>query len=358
MNGIHQLAYGKALVEKGMDVFICSFDTRSFLRLRKPGFTRGVYEGVSYLNYNLFQQTRNYKKAGDQQIKYMGKLFKKVKKEFDFDLIHSHTFETSYPLLPWIEDTPFIVTEHFSAVNKERKEDINPGIYEMSKKVYERADLLTIGSPLFKERIQKNFNVEPVLLPILTNDKSFKIGYNKRKDFTFVCTGNLKEEKGQRDLLKAFHKYFKNKPVKLLIIGSGEDEKYLRNYVKEQKLENVEFLGQLHLKEIAKIYEEVSAFVLTSHHETYGKVFVEAMAAGLPILMVDNGGSESFVKDFTGIKAKAKDIDSIGQGMLEIKNNYKNYSPEEIRSFEQENYSEEAILNQLINYYQKILEVK
>lgn len=358
MNGIHQFPYAKALVERGINVFMLSFDTRSFLRLRKPGFTRGTYQGVPYLNYNLFQQTRDYKKAGDRQVQAMGKVFKKVQEEFKFDLIHSHTFETTYPLLSWLEDdTPLVVTEHFSAVNKERKEEINPGIYKMARKVYDRADLLTIASKEFKRRIEKNFSVKAEILPILTHDKLFQIGYNKRKNFTFVCTGNLKKEKGQRDLLKAFQKTFKEKPVDLLFIGSGEDEKYLRNFIKEKNMTNAHLLGQKTQEEIAEIYKSAHAFALVSHHETYGKAYVEAMAAGLPILTVNNGGSEAFVKDFTGIQAVKKDVDSIGNGLLKITKNYDKFNPTEIRKFEQENFSEEEIVKKIITYY-KILEVR
>ena len=53
--------------------------------------------------------------------------------------------------------------------------------------------------------------------------------------------------------------------------------------------------------EIVKVYEECDCFVLPSAGETFGVVYVEAMAAGLPVIATRCGGPEDFVNEDNGI---------------------------------------------------------
>ena len=46
------------------------------------------------------------------------------------------------------------------------------------------------------------------------------------------------------------------------------------------------------LWKLIKVYEECDCFVLPSAGETFGVVYVEAMAAGLPVIATRCGGPE------------------------------------------------------------------
>jgi glycosyltransferase involved in cell wall biosynthesis len=88
--------------------------------------------------------------------------------------------------------------------------------------------------------------------------------------------------------------------LKLLIIGTGPQRDHLQNLAEDLGVsDRVRFLG--HVEEAAKfeILRACDVFVSTSQHEGFGLVFLEAMAAGLPVVCYDHGGQTDFLADET-----------------------------------------------------------
>jgi len=86
--------------------------------------------------------------------------------------------------------------------------------------------------------------------------------------------------------------------VTLVIAGSGKLEQKLKQLTKDLKLENhVIFLGQIDYDEISKYYASADIFVRPSLSEGQGIAFIEAMAAGLPIIATPVGGIPDFLLD-------------------------------------------------------------
>lgn len=70
---------------------------------------------------------------------------------------------------------------------------------------------------------------------------------------------------------------------KLLIVGSGTDEKKLKDYAKEINLKNYAFIGET--SEPEKFYSESSIFMMTSHIEGWPMTLLEAQQYGcIPIV--------------------------------------------------------------------------
>lgn len=70
---------------------------------------------------------------------------------------------------------------------------------------------------------------------------------------------------------------------KLVIVGSGVDEKKLQNYAKELNLKNSSFIGET--LEPEKYYQESSIFMMTSHIEGWPMTLLEAQQYGcVPIV--------------------------------------------------------------------------
>ena len=59
------------------------------------------------------------------------------------------------------------------------------------------------------------------------------------KGIKIINVGRLTHQKNQIVLLKAFLKLIKYRKAKLLLIGSGEDEKILKKFIKENKIQNL-----------------------------------------------------------------------------------------------------------------------
>jgi len=116
-----------------------------------------------------------------------------------------------------------------------------------------------------------------------------------------VTTGRLVKKNGVGDIIAALK--FLPENVKLLIVGSGELEKSLKLKVKSLpdgkaglKLEKrVRFLGFVEPEKIPEYLWASDIFVRPSLSEGLGNSFIEAMAAGLPIIGTPVGGIPDFL---------------------------------------------------------------
>ena len=80
-------------------------------------------------------------------------------------------------------------------------------------------------------------------------------------------------------------------PVRLRIVGSGDDQPRLRRIAAELTvLDHVEFLGSVSQSELERQYEECDLFTLPSAKEGFGIVFLEAMRHSKPCLGARHGG--------------------------------------------------------------------
>lgn len=82
------------------------------------------------------------------------------------------------------------------------------------------------------------------------------------------------------------------------IIGEGPENFFLKELVKENKLEErVNFLGQLNQKEVFEKMNKSDVFILNSSYEGLPHVIVEAMYAKLPVICSNVGGCPEVVLD-------------------------------------------------------------
>ncbi len=104
-------------------------------------------------------------------------------------------------------------------------------------------------------------------------------------------------------------------PAKLLILGVGFEEKKLKNLVKKLNLsERVLFLGLIPSDRVYRYLAVSDVFVRPSISEGFGNVFVEAMAAGIPIIGTPVGGISDFLKDKeTGLFCEPKNPKDIAE---------------------------------------------
>jgi phosphatidylinositol alpha-mannosyltransferase len=113
-----------------------------------------------------------------------------------------------------------------------------------------------------------------------------------------LFVGRHEPRKGLLDLLKA-HRILRRTGGKsrLLIVGSGPQEREARRYVATRGLNGVEFLGRVSDDEKAQLYKTADVYVSpATGGESFGIVLLEAMAAGTPIVASDIHGYKGVVR--------------------------------------------------------------
>ena len=86
--------------------------------------------------------------------------------------------------------------------------------------------------------------------------------------------------------------------VRFIILGTGPLEAELKEQSRISKLEaRTLFLGQIRHDELPKYLKACDIFIRPSRSEGMGNSFVEAMAAGLPVIATQEGGIADFLFD-------------------------------------------------------------
>ena len=108
--------------------------------------------------------------------------------------------------------------------------------------------------------------------------------------------GRLHPDKDQATLIRGFAQALPQLPAGslLAIMGSGRLESSLKALAAELGVSaSVRFLGQV--AQGRRYFKAFDVFALTSDHEPFGMVLLEAMAAGVPVICSDCGGGREVV---------------------------------------------------------------
>jgi glycosyltransferase involved in cell wall biosynthesis len=183
-------------------------------------------------------------------------------------------------------------------------------IWWLYKRIYQRADRIKVISH-FLEREVRNISYEGhvAVIPNAVDVARFsrevpeaeltklKEKYGKKMGDVFLFTASrLVLSRGVEDTIRALAHLPDN--VKLLIAGSGEDEDKLRRIAEESDVgARVIFAGHIGHDELPAYYKMCDIFVRPSIIEGFGNAFVEAFAAGIPIVATPVGGIPDFLTD-------------------------------------------------------------
>ena len=119
------------------------------------------------------------------------------------------------------------------------------------------------------------------------------------RPLALISVARLLERKGLHHLFEAIAKPTPL-PVTLTVVGTGPYQPELERQVGELGLsDRVSFAGFVRHAQLADMYRASDLFVLPSQTESFGLVFAEAMASGLPVLATQVGGIPELVRDGT-----------------------------------------------------------
>ena len=112
------------------------------------------------------------------------------------------------------------------------------------------------------------------------------------------------------DSQKIINKKYKN--IKFLIVGDGPDLEYFKKMTKNNK--TIIYTGMVPWNVVAKYYQLGNVFVTASKTETQGLTVIEAMAASLPVVCLDDDSFKiAIIDNYNGLffKNKKEYINSI-----------------------------------------------
>lgn len=130
--------------------------------------------------------------------------------------------------------------------------------------------------------------------------------------------GRLHPDKDQATLIRGFAAALPSLPCNslLAIAGKGRLERTLKGLAADLGVEkNTVFLGQV--PDIRRYFSAFDAFVLSSDHEPFGMVLLEAMVAGVPVICTSCGGGREVVED-VGLLFPLGQPDVLARRLIEL----------------------------------------
>ena len=256
-----------------------------------------------------------------------------------YSVINTHFVLPSGPvgfLLGKIFKTPNVVSMHGGEIydpSKKMSPHKSRFWSAIVRYLFNRADGLVAQSSNTKDNAIKYYNprhtIHIIPLPFHPPQlqKTTRNNLNiDNKDFILVTCGRLIKRKAIDIIIRALGE-IPSERFKLIIMGDGPEKENLQTIVKEFGLEKrVIFLGFVEEAEKYKYLNSADIFTLTSMHEGFGIVYMEAMFCGLPIICSNEGGQVDFLKHrHNAIIINVGDVNACKAAILLLNKNKKLY---------------------------------
>lgn len=141
-----------------------------------------------------------------------------------------------------------------------------------------------------KRRIEKFYRRESVVIYPPVEIPTVEL--NVKKENYYLIGGRVSRHKGHDIAIKAFTEL--GLPLKVF---GGTFASYGLEQFKKDAGKNVEFLGEVTESQKWELMKKARAFVFPSEQEDFGIIPVEAMAAGTPVIALNQGGVKETVVD-------------------------------------------------------------
>jgi N-acetyl-alpha-D-glucosaminyl L-malate synthase BshA len=321
-SGVVATELGKALSERGHEIH--------FITYNQPFRLDDILENITYhevqvSEYPLFDYT-------PYELVLTSKLVDVVKYE-KLDLLHAHYAiphaSAAYMAQQILKSEgihiPFITTLHGTDITLVGKD---PSFEPVITFTINQSNAVTAVSESLKQDTLKYFNVKGKEIKVIPNfidlkkfdspvDERAKLTLAPHKEKVIMHISNFRPVKRIEDLVKVFYQIRLKIPSKLVLIGDGPDRNKIEQMCRTQYFicDDVKFMGKM--KSTEKILSLADLFLLPSETESFGLAALEAMAARVPVITTNTGGTPEVVANgYSGFTSNVGDINDMADNAI------------------------------------------
>jgi glycosyltransferase involved in cell wall biosynthesis len=269
------------------------------------------------------------------------------------DVFHVHGFHTA-KLAARVKEKyhmPVIVTEHNSRFLSGA---IDAYRLEVALDFYRSADARIAVSESFSKKLQQLSGVSFQVVPNAVDISLFQLKEGNARN-VFLSVGNFTENKNQQLQLEAFHEALPSMPnAELWLAGDGPRLDRCKSLAKDLNIESrVKFLGRITREKVIECLGVSRAFLITSHHETFGVVAIEALACGVPVISTRCGGPEEILGEHGHWIEPTPE--SLAQAMLSEYASNQQVPSHDLRAYCEKRFSYASVAAQLAKVYSQLV---
>uniref|UniRef100_UPI0031BAB226 glycosyltransferase family 4 protein n=1 Tax=Staphylococcus sp. GDY8P76P TaxID=2804426 RepID=UPI0031BAB226 len=280
----------------------------------------------------------------------------------NYDVIHAHTlFSDGYQA--YTSNNPYVVTVRNTDVNYYFKyfKHLKP----VAKKILTKASAIVFLSESYKDKaIEHLFKNEEAQVII---DKSYIIP-NGINEFWIEHMSQIKKTIDETINIIIVCRIMKNKNIEILaenltkecigknisihVVGDIVDKNYFDNL---QKYNNLIFHGKKSKVEIRELMKDMHIFMMLSHNETFGLVYLEAITQNLPVIYTKGEGFDRYFNEGTvGYASNSKDGTELIKQTHKMIKNYACFQ-QQLNCLDKQQFSWEHNAERHKNIYESIM---
>jgi glycosyltransferase involved in cell wall biosynthesis len=283
------------------------------------------------------------------------------------DIIHAHLFEAEivsrscyYPKAKWVSHFhgfyPELLKASFRTLtNTKRLTQFYDMQYLKGRyKINEKNIFIAVSKPI-KKYVLASINMECYVLPNAIDFPRFNkpdLHRNFSKGLKLISVGRFDKNKNHIFLLDVMKKLEdRNIDVHLSLFGDGYTKSLVIERIQSLGLKkHVSFMG--FVSKIEDYYQQSHIYVHSAKREALGLTFLEAMAAGLPVISLDGNGNRDLIEEGkNGYMLKKHDAEEFANCILKLWSDKPKYN-------EMSNYAQQYARNYDIKAYtQKLLDI-
>lgn len=261
----------------------------------------------------------------------------------------------------WRYGTRYVISEQWTIFCPEAKPNFTDqqGVARwLMKIIYKNASSASAVSHYLSAAIADRFRIRaPIRIPNVVNHNIFYPSSGKHENFTFIHVSVLNYQKSPLEILAALVilKRISQTPFTFVIYGPQKPD--LVSFIHENSLSDVvDYRSEVEQSVLGGELRRCHSLVLYSRFETFGCVVIEAMAAGLPVIVSDIPVMHELVKEnITGTFVPLDQPQILAKKMLWMMNNHQIFDSDALVE-ESKKYSYERIGVGFNEWYHTIAE--
>jgi glycogen synthase len=321
-------ALARGLVEGGVKVDVVTAGVESRPECGTPWLRHDPFEHPGLTVYRVRSWRTGVHQAGmGDAASYLIAalpLIRRLLRTHTYDAVHVFFSLPTGALLPLLDlrGTPVVVSLRGSDVpgydpHNRALQLVHGLLAPLTRWIWRRADRVvalsnSLGQQALRTFPDLRYSVVPNGVDLKLFHPAERTGQRRAGPIRCLAVARLVERKGLGDLIKALALLERGR-FELEIVGGGADERVLRDLAIRLGVGGeVRFMGALSRPDVAWRYREADLFTLPSSAESFGNVFAEALASGLPVVGTAIGGIPDLVEHGTnGLLVQPGDVNAL-----------------------------------------------
>jgi glycogen synthase len=264
---------------------------------------------------------------GPELIKEVGRyadVAREIARTHEFDVIHAHDWMT-FPAgmsAKEVSGKPLILHVHATEYDRAGNGG-SPYVYTIEREALENADKTISVSNWTRNILAKHYNatlsnVDVVHNGILRDGEPAKKDIHPIGDKIVTFLGRITYQKGPEYFVDAAHKTLQWYPDSHFVMaGSGDAlPRMIQKVASNGMSSNFHFTGFLKKREIDRLLACTSVYVMPSVSEPFGITPLEAIQAGVPVVISRQSGVSEVIPD--ALKVDFWDTDALSQSICSL----------------------------------------